>query len=142
VVDVFIDTLLSQTPEMGILKFFISRFRIPVQLPQSAVLHRTHSIIVDPWWPRGVATSPLGNPSSLLPCCFLSSLLISLPRQKLILKSPFRGKTKVPLANSRAATLITTRTGTIVTCERRWEKKHGVENTQVEKIARKNIEGN
>jgi hypothetical protein len=31
---------------------------------------------------------------------------------------------------------------TRVTCERRWEKKHGVENTQVDKIAKKNIEGN
>jgi hypothetical protein len=44
--------------------------------------------------------------------------------------------------NSRTAALITTRTRTRATCERRWEKKHGVENTQVERIARKNIEGN
>jgi hypothetical protein len=60
----------------------------------------------------------------------------------LIFKSSLIREPKVPLANSRTAVLITTRTRTRVTCERRWEKKHGVENTQVDKIARKNIEGN
>jgi hypothetical protein len=60
----------------------------------------------------------------------------------LIFKSSLIREPKVPLANSRTAAMITTRTRTRVTCERRWEKKHGVENTQVERIARKNIEGN
>jgi hypothetical protein len=60
----------------------------------------------------------------------------------LIFKSSLIREPKVPLANSRTAVLITTRMRTRVTCERRWEKKHGVENTQVDKIARKNIEGN
>jgi hypothetical protein len=60
----------------------------------------------------------------------------------LIFKSSLIREPKVLLANSRTALLITMRTRTRVTCERRWEKKHGVENTQVDKIARKNIEGN
>jgi hypothetical protein len=60
----------------------------------------------------------------------------------LIFKNSFIREPKVPLANGRTATLITMRTRTRVTCERRWEKKHGDENTQVEKMARKNIEGN
>jgi hypothetical protein len=60
----------------------------------------------------------------------------------LINKNPFIREPKVPLPNSRAATLITTRTRTRVTSERRWEKKHGDENTQVERMARKNIVGN
>jgi hypothetical protein len=38
--------------------------------------------------------------------------------------------------------LITFRTRTRATYERRQDKKHGGENTQVDKIARKNIEGN
>jgi hypothetical protein len=57
----------------------------------------------------------------------------------LINKNPFIRKPKVPLVNSRTATLITMRTRTRVTCERRWEKQHGDENTQVEMMARKNI---
>jgi hypothetical protein len=60
----------------------------------------------------------------------------------LIDKNPFIRKPKVPLANSRTVALIAMRTRTRVTCERRWEKQHGDENTQVEMIARKNIDGN
>jgi hypothetical protein len=60
----------------------------------------------------------------------------------LINKNPFIREPKVPLPNSRTAALITTRTRTRVTCERRWEKKHGDENTQVKMMARKNIERN
>jgi hypothetical protein len=57
-------------------------------------------------------------------------------------KNPFIREPKVPLANSRTAMLITMRTRTRVTCERRWEKQHGDENTQVEMMARKNIDRN
>jgi hypothetical protein len=60
----------------------------------------------------------------------------------LINKNPFIRKPKVLLANSRTATLIAMRTRTRVTCERRWEKHHGDENTQVKKMARKNIDRN
>jgi hypothetical protein len=60
----------------------------------------------------------------------------------LINKNPFIREPKVPLPNSRTAALITTRMRTRVTCERRWEKKHGDENSQVEMMARKNIERN
>jgi hypothetical protein len=81
--------------------------------------------------------SPLGHPS-----CLSSSFLICLASHILIFKNSFIREPKVPLANSRTAALITTRMRTRVTYERRWEKKHGDENTQVEKMARKNIEGN
>jgi hypothetical protein len=60
----------------------------------------------------------------------------------LINKNPFIRKPKVLLVNSRTAALITTRTRTRVTCERRWEKQHGDENTQVKMMARKNIDRN
>jgi hypothetical protein len=140
-IDVFINPLLSNTPEPSISKIF-TRLSKPVCLTQSNIVHRTHSIIIDPRWPRGVPNNPLGHLCCLLPCSLPSSLLFSLVSDMLINKNPFIRKPKVPLANSRTTALITTMTRTRVTCERRWEKQHGDENTKVEKMARKNMDRN
>jgi hypothetical protein len=75
-------------------------------------------------------------------CSLLSSLLISLASQVLILKGSFRGKPKVPLASSGTSTLVTTRTRARATCEINRENNMGLRTHKSKKRPRKNIEMN
>jgi hypothetical protein len=138
-VNLLIDKLLIQTPESTILKIFISGLSKPVKLPQGTVVHRTHGLKVDQGHPR-LATYSLLCCLSL--CSLLSSLLISLATQVLVLKGSFRGIPKVPLASSGTTMLVTTGMRARVTCERNRENNMGLRTHKSKERPRKNIEMN